>query len=134
MTESTRRELKQIRIAHIWLCEKVVEDSAVEVENTRDSGDESLEIRREEIKLIDGAIVAVGELVESEEGSDNDLRVSILIRVGGVSDEVREPSGVGVNDRIESSYNNRKKKKKKMSEQDDNNGTKRTSGRMYHQQ
>ena len=92
----------------------------VEAGNTRESGDEVLEIRREETELIDGAIVVAGELVECEEGSDNDLRSRIIIGFGGAVDEVLEGSGVGINDRIESSYNNNEN----LSEQVDNTGTK----------
>ena len=90
--------------------ENVAEDGAVEAGNTRGSGDESLEIRRQDNNFVDRVIVVVRKLVECEKGSDNDLRVSIRIGVRGALDEVLELSGVGFNDRIESSYNSKKKK------------------------
>ena len=120
----------QTRLGYVGLSEKVEEDSAVEACNTRRSGNESLKLRREEIELIDGDIIVVGELVEGEYGSNDDLRFSELSGLGGLVDEIGEASGVGFNDRIKSSYSNNNK----FSEQVDNKGTKRTSQRMYHQQ
>ncbi len=68
---------------HFRLCENVAEDGVVEAGNTRGSGDESLEIRRENNNFVDRVIVVVRKLVECEKGSDNDLKVSILLGARG---------------------------------------------------
>ena len=67
------------------MSEKVAEDGAVEAGNTRDIGDVSPKLRREKTHLVDGDLVVVGELVECEEGSDNDLIGRISIGSGGRS-------------------------------------------------
>ena len=85
------------------MCEKVAKDGPVEAGNTRDSGDECPKFRREETHFVDGDMVVVGELVECQEGSDNDLMRRIKIGSGGALDEVVEPRDVGFNDHIKSS-------------------------------